>query len=160
MVNKKALILICLFILSVSSLGCSETKPRTEPLEKKTYTGYISIDGNKLKLDDFEFITADDTQKIKELGLTESDMPDGYYIQNTSEEVKTFILDDQTSYTFFDVGNLFVKEEDDKKYTTTSQDEFKTFLYGEKAGDDPRRTPFEVEVSEEKVISIQEIFVN
>ena len=99
-------------------------------------------------------------KKIKELGLTESDMPDGYYIQNTSEEVKTFILDDQTSYTFFDVGNLFVKEEDDKKYTTTSQDEFKTFLYGEKAGDDPRRTPFEVEVSAEKVISIQEIFVN
>jgi hypothetical protein len=69
-----------------------------------------------------------------------------------------FTIDKDTKYIFFDVGNLFVKEEDDKKYTTTSKQEFITFLYGKKGI--PRITPFKVEVTGDKVISVTEIFVN
>jgi hypothetical protein len=155
---KKGLLLICLFVLSISLVSCSKAKEKEVQPEKKIYEGYISLDGNKLIVDDFEFITADDTEKIKELGLSDIDMPSGHYIHNVSEEVKTFTLDDKTSYMFYDLGNLFVKEEDDKKYTTLSLDEFRTFVYGDK--DEPRRTPFEIEVVGEKVISIKEIFVN
>lgn len=156
--KKKILVWIGLFLLSVSLIACNEAKEKEVQPENRTYQGYIALDGNKLKIDDFEFITSDDTEKIRELGLTDIDMPSGHYIHNVSEEVKIFTLDDKASFMFYDVGNLFVKEEDDKKYTTLSLDEFRTFLYGDR--DEPRRTPFEIGVVGEKVISIKEIFVN
>lgn len=155
---KKGLLWICLFVLSISLVSCSEAKEKEAQPEKKTYEGYISLDGNKLKVDDFEFITSDDIERIKELGLSDTDMPSGYYIHNVSEEVKIFTIDEKTSYMFYDLGNLFVKEEEDKKYTTLSLDEFRTFVYGDR--DEPIRSPFEIEVVGEKVISIKEIFVN
>lgn len=155
---NKALVLLCMFFLSVSLIACSEAKEKEVQAEKKTYTGYISLEGNKLKIDEFEFITSENTARIKELGLSDTDMPSGYYIHNKTEEVKTFTLDDKTTYMFYDLGNLFVKEEEDKKYTTSSRDEFKTFLY--QGQDEPRRTPFEIEALGEQVISIKEIFVN
>ncbi|MGG0824252.1 hypothetical protein ABE099_15415 [Paenibacillus turicensis] len=154
---RKPFFLLCLFLLSTSLLACSEAKEKEMQPEKKIYTGYLSLEGNKLLIDDFEFISSKDKARIKELGLNDMDMPNGYYIHNETDELKTFILDENTSYMFFDSQNLFVKEEDDKKYTTKSLDEFKTYL--NPGGNDPNTIPFEIETQGEKVISIKEIYV-
>ncbi len=38
------------------------------------------IDQDTVVLDVMEFITIEDTRRMEELGITEEDMPDGYYI--------------------------------------------------------------------------------
>ncbi|WP_150271880.1 hypothetical protein [Paenibacillus tepidiphilus] len=127
--------------------------------EKQLYTGYIALEGNVLKLDDFEFIESEDGDRIKELGLTAKDMPNGYYILNTSEDIKDFTVDNNTEYTFYDTGTLFVQDKDgDRIYSTKSKQEFMTFLYGD--GEVPLKSPFEVVTQGDKVTSVKEIFVN
>lgn len=53
-----------------------------------------------ITVDIAEFITDDDTERIKELNLSEEDMPDGYYIYNPDEETVTWKLDGQTIYLY------------------------------------------------------------
>lgn len=55
---------------------------------------------SSITVDIAEFITDDDTERLKELNLTEEDMPDGYYIYNPDEETVTWKLDGQTVFTF------------------------------------------------------------
>lgn len=60
-----------------------------------------------------EFITADDTERVRELGLTEMDMPDGYHINMDDSKLVTWQLTDTTSYTFIDWGREFVENAQD-----------------------------------------------
>ncbi|KHL91584.1 hypothetical protein QW71_33735 [Paenibacillus sp. IHB B 3415] len=152
---KQILLIFLAVILNVPLVSCSNESSA----EKQNYTGYIALDGNVLTIDDFEFIDSEDEDRVKELGLTIEDMPDGYYIHNISGDTKTFAVDDNTEYTFYDTGTLFVQDKNgDRIYTTKSKQEFKTFLYGD--DEEPLKSPFEVETQGEKVISIKEIFVN
>ncbi|ASA20520.1 hypothetical protein [Paenibacillus donghaensis] len=152
---KQILIIFLAIILSVSLVSCSNESSA----EKQNYTGYIALEGNVLKIDDFEFIDSEDEDRVKELGLTIEDMPNGYYIHNISEDIKSFAVDDNTEYTFYDTGTLFVQDKDsDRIYTTKSKQEFMAFLYGD--NEEPLINPFEVYTQGEKVISIKEIFVN
>ena len=48
-----------------------------------------------------EFITDDNEEKIRELNLTEDDMPDGYYIYNPDTETIVWKLDAQTVIYFY-----------------------------------------------------------
>lgn len=154
--NRNFKRLIHIFLLIILLVGC---KSINEENNTNKYIGYIrSVDDSTIELDDFEFITSEDTERIKELKLSDSDMPNGYYINNVSEETKSFSLTNETEFIFYDTGNLFVSEEDDKKYTTYNKDEFIEFLY--LYSDSPRRTPFWVEVSNKDVIKIEEEFVN
>ena len=150
------LLLISLAILSLS--GCGNSNSENVSADSTLYIGYIDLEGNTLNLDEFEYIKQEDKERIEELGLTESDMPNGYYIHNESNDIQTFTIDEKTEFTFFDTGNLFVSEDDDKKYTTTNMEEFKKFLYGDNGK--PIQTPFWVKVQGEKIISIEEEFVN
>jgi len=155
---KKIVILICILAFSMTLISCSTDNNKTSQSDQQTYTGYISLKGDTLDIDDFEFITSEDKERVQELKLTDIDMPSGYYIHNETEDVKSFTLDENTQYTFYDISNLFVKEEDDKKYITTNRQEFETFLY--RGTDVPIRTPFEIVTQGDQVISITEIFVN
>jgi bla regulator protein blaR1 len=125
--------------------------------DEKLYSGYISLDNDTLALDEFEFITFEDKERMEELNLTDEDMPNGYYIYNESDDLTYFDITSETEFTFFDLGNLFVKEEDDKKYTTTDKEEFRQFLYG--SDDVPRITPFWINVRGKTVLSVTEQFV-
>lgn len=152
---KQILITFLAIILSMSLVSCSNESSA----EMQNYTGYIALEGNVLKIDDFEFITSEDEDRVKELGLTITDMPNGYNIHNVSEDMKAFTVDNNTEYTFYDTGTLFVQDKDgDRIYTTNSKSEFMTFLYGD--DEVPLKSPFEVYTQGEKVISIKEIFVN
>lgn len=152
---KQILIIFLAIILCVPLVSCSIESST----EKQNYTGYIALEENVLKIDDFEFIESEEEDKVNELGLTIEDMPNGYYIHNLSEAIKAFTVDDNTEYTFYDTGTLFVQDKDgDRIYTTKSKLEFMTFLYGD--NEEPLKSPFEVITQGEKVISIKEIFVN
>ncbi|WP_334076749.1 hypothetical protein [Paenibacillus sanfengchensis] len=155
---KKGAVFVNILVFIMVLISCSTDKPNASQPEQQIYTGYLFLEGNTLKIDDFEFITFEDKERMQELGLTEADMPNGYEIYNENEDVKSYLLADNTKFTFYDTSNLFVKEEDDKKYITTDRQKFKTFLY--RGEDVPMRTPFEVIIRGNKVISISEIFVN
>lgn len=75
---KQILIVFLAIILGVPLVSCSNESSA----EKQSYTGYIALEGNVLTIDDFEFIKSEDEDRVKELGLTIEDMPNGYYIQN------------------------------------------------------------------------------
>ncbi|MNW23672.1 hypothetical protein D3C74_03790 [compost metagenome] len=155
---KKVLTLIFTLVCSVSLISCSLTDISKSQSQKQSYTGYLSIEGNTLQIDDFEFQTSKDQARVQQLGITDTDMPNGYYIHNQTEDVQTFAIDENTQYTFYDTSNLFIKEEDDKRYTTADKQQFKAFLYRD--NEVPLRTPFEIETEGGRVIAITEIFVN
>lgn len=157
--KKRYVYFLVLLVLNMTLIACSQTINKDgSDNTQQFYTGYLWIEGDTLKIDSFEFLTTDDQTRIQELGLTDIDMPNGYYIHNESEELIEFSLDEETQYTFYDVSNLFVKEEDDKKYLTKDKDEFHTFLYRGK--EKPITVPFQIETKGDKVVSITEIFVN
>ena len=70
-----------------------------------------------ITVDIAEFITDDNTERIKELKLSEEDMPDGYYIYNPDEETVTWKLDGQTIYTFIDWNGNFTGSDYPEEYT-------------------------------------------
>lgn len=83
---------------------------------------------NNMIVDVIEFITDDNEEEIRELNLTEDDMPDGYYIYNTDTETIAWKLDAQTVYIFIDWNGEFSDSEYPEKYTTTDVQEFKKYI--------------------------------
>ena len=61
-----------------------------------------NVSADSIEVDIIEYITDTDTERIKELKLTEEDMPDGYYFLNSDEEVTTWKCNAQIVYTFID----------------------------------------------------------
>lgn len=49
-------------------------------------------------IDEAEYITPENSRRIKELNLTEEDLLDGYYIYNPDEETKEYLLTPDTVY--------------------------------------------------------------
>lgn len=153
---KKIIAMLLIFFISLGLVSC---KGASKEIGKNDLRiGYISLEDNTLYLDEFEWITSEDKERVKELGLSQQDMPNGYYIYNETEELVPFEINEKTVYNFFDVGNLFVLEDEDKKYSTTNKEEFIEFLYRD--GDKPIKLPFWVEVKDRFVKSITEEFVN
>lgn len=112
---KKISVLLIFVMLLFSLAACQESSDNEVSEETEKYIGdIVSLFGNSLNLNDYEFITDDDTDRISELGLTRNDMPNGYYIYDVSSEIMTFMVDEEAEYTFYDVGNTIVAEEDDK----------------------------------------------
>lgn len=125
------------------------------------YEGYLTVDDGRLLVNDFEFIDLSDQYRMDALGLTAEDMPNGYYIYDTSDELLTFTLNGETRYNFYDTGAQFVSEDNEKRlYTTTNLDDFLAKFDADGDGD-IGKTPFEIQVlADGRVLSISEIFVN
>lgn len=83
---------------------------------------------DSIEVDIIEYITDTDTERIKELKLTENDMPDGYYFFNSDEEVTTWKCNAQTVYTFIDWGGDFTDGEFPVEYTTMDIEEFQKYI--------------------------------
>ena len=88
------------------------------------------LDGDKLYVDIAEWITPEDTERVRELGLSEQDMPDGYYIYNPSQSQTILTLTDKTLYQFIDWGRDFVSSDDLKELfiETTDKEKFVHYL--------------------------------
>lgn len=137
-----------------ASIYDKETESETESL-----VGYIVIRDNTLHFKEVEIVEWEDQERVKELGLNEYDMANGYKIIDKNKGEITFELADNVEYTFTDVNLDFIKEsevEGDRLYTTTERDEF----IG-KGNDSPlseQNIPYFIEVQDGKVISITEQF--
>ncbi len=83
---------------------------------------------NTITVDVIEFITDADTERIKELNLTENEMPDGYYIYNQDTETVTWNLDSQTVYRFIDWNGDFTGSGYPEEYNTTDAQEFRKYI--------------------------------
>ena len=124
--------------------------------------GHIVIEDNILHFRQVEIVEWDDQERVKVLGLSQSDFPNGYSIIDKNNKETTFQLTDETIYTFTDVNLLFVNEaESNRLYTTTKKEEFLQYLGEYNLNDTPlseQKLPYFIEVRDGKVISITEKF--
>ena len=138
-----------------------------QPVPKEDQTvlsAYLTIENGRAYLDEVEIITAEDGDRIKELGLnSEFDLISGYYIHNEREETTVYTLTDETVYRFLDIGQRYTSEEG-LNYETTSLEEFLagSSYVSNTASESPDlptgRIPYFVEVEGRNVVSITEEF--
>lgn len=153
---KKLFVLLLIGIVSLIFASC---KPADEVnSNKNTYIGHINIENNTLYLDEIEWITNENKDRIKELGLSQdNDMPNGYYINNPSTDTISFEIAKDTVYSFIATEDLpFTNEGEDRNYSTTKKEEFTEFLKHIQLD----RVVFWVEVKDGNVVSITEQFTN
>lgn len=153
--GKHWLLVISILFLGLTFSAC------TSAYKPESLVGYIVLEGNTLYLDEVEVITTEDKDRIAELNLKDVDMPNGYYIYNSSTETTAYELTDETTYTFTDYHLLFVENPDgDRLYTTTSKENFIQHLNISYSDEPPAgKVPFFIEVKDDKVISITEEFI-
>lgn len=153
--------IIILSIIIVIAIGIGLlANPNSSNID--SIVGYIRIEGDSLYVDEVEIVKREDTKRMEELGLTETDVPSGYYIYNPGKETQVFKLTNKTKYEFVDFNLLFIKEEDGNRlYTTTKKEEFIQHL-NESYSDSPpaQKIPFflDIKLKEGKVIKITEKF--
>ena len=105
-------------------------------------------------IDTVEYITNEDTERIAELQLTNLDMPNGYYINNTEIESEEYMLTQTTTYSFIDWKNDFVEEGENKEFYTTNKEDFIKYLNTYE--NSQPKMPFFIGISGDKVISVTE----
>src|SRR6516225_282321 len=95
-----------LFVLVIFMTSCSAKNEQPKKVTE-SLVGYMVIEDKKIYLDRVEIITAEDTDRIKELGLSkQADMPSGYYIYNPVKEKEEYELTNETTYSFVDMTLL------------------------------------------------------
>lgn len=87
-----------------------------------------NVSDDSISVDIIEYIEDTDTERMKELKLTEEDMLDGYYFFNADYEVTTWKCNKETVYTFIDWGGDFTDGEFPVEYTTTDIEEFQRYI--------------------------------
>jgi len=172
-------VLAAVVLIIAVSAACTFTGPKVNPAAKdlpdaehellpgsdgsdshgtKLLTGYVEIKDNLLYLDEVEIVWKEDKERIKELGLTESDKIGGYYVYNEDTEKQVYELTDDTAFTFPNMGLAYAREDDDSKvYHIANNEDFIMHLdtsYNDSAP--ARKVPCFVEVKDGKVVSITE----
>jgi len=124
--------------------------------------GYISTfeiaDTTSIIFDPIEWLTLDDTDRIKELEIKDYDMPNGYFINNPDIEAVVYEVADKVEYIFIDWGNDFTSSDEDRfHYSTTDKEEFAKYLatYSNKA----INVPFRITTKDGVVQVIEEQYV-
>lgn len=131
-------------------------------IAKLRFLGFISnfaeSNPDLFHFDPINWITLGDKKRMEELGISSSDMPNGYYIDNPVVETLPFEVNEKTEYNFIDWGNNFVSEDEDRRYSTTNKEDFIRYLntYSDKAA----KVPFWIEVNGRYVERITEKLVN
>lgn len=90
-----------------------------------TIAGIVkSVTEDSITVDIVEYIDEDDTKRLKELGVTEEDMWDGFYIHNPDGELTTWKYSEDAVFTFIDWAGEFTGYPYPLYYTTASRSEF------------------------------------
>ena len=122
-----------------------------------TYIGFVSdfdLERGFFHLDRAEWITYDDQERIRELGLSkDDDMPGGFYIYNPESWPQTFDVDENTEYTILDWKRSYGDEE---TYTTSDASEFADHIKSYEGGFAP---PFWIVKRGRYVESVTEQYV-
>lgn len=149
---KKILSMILIFVCVFLLCSCNNEVVIENQTEICAYIKEIK--DNVIVLDTVEYITREDTERVKELKLSELDMPNGYYINNSEIELEEFILTETTTYGFIDWKNDFVEEGEDREFYTTNRNEF--IKYIDSYENSQPKMPFFIGIVGDKVISITE----
>lgn len=163
---KKFILFLCI-IFSVMLYGCNTNVDKTNEVNKtestKVIEGYIFINDNKLYVDRVEIIKDSDTERIEEIGIDNSDMPNGYYIYNPTFEQEEYDITNDTAYDFVDYNMYYINEDKadgDRKYRTNNIDEFiKGSSYPEDIPLEEQTIPYIIELQGDNVYSITEEFL-
>lgn len=163
---KKFILFLCI-IFSVMLYGCNTNVDKTNEVNKtestKVIEGYIFINDNKLYVDRVEFIKDSDTERMEEIGIDNSDMPNGYYIYNPTFEQEEYNITNDTAYDFVDYNMYYINKEKadgDRKYRTNNIDEFiKGSSYPEDITLEEQTIPYIIELQGNNVYSITEEFL-
>jgi len=82
----------------LSSAGNRSEDEKTEP-EKLGYIKSFDVKTGLVTIDPIEWITKEDSARVKELGLNaEDDFPDGFYIYNPSQKTESLKLSQNVEY--------------------------------------------------------------
>ena len=162
---KKFILFLCI-IFSLMLYGCNTNVDKTNEVNKtestKVIEGYIFINDNKVYVDRVEIIKDSDTERIEEIGIDNSDMPNGYYIYNPTFEQEEYNITNDTAYDFVDYNMYYIEEEKadgDRKYRTNNIDEFiKGSSYPEDIPLEEQTIPYIIELQGDNVYSITEEF--
>lgn len=140
---------VTLCILSVCACHPIAADDKTEicALVKELKDSVIVVDA-------VEFVAVEDTERVAELGLTDLDMPNGYYIHNVEMKLEEYTLTSETVYNFIDWKNDFVQEGENRAFSTTKKEEFQKYLNTYENAQP--KMPFFVEIIGDKVICITE----
>ena len=91
--------------------------------KSSSYSVYVEADNcfRAITFDDIEWITSEDKDRISELGLSDDDLPTGFYIYNPDESLK--------SMNYNDLGNIVLYDRSEEvKQITVTINEFKELL--------------------------------
>ncbi len=129
---------LLVIIIAISVIATRKEAAQSEEVSNLTFKDedgklYVAaflkeVTESTVTVDVIEFITDAETERIKELNLTENEMPDGYYIYNQDTETVTWNLDSQTVYRFIDWNGDFTGSEYPEEYTTTDVQEFIKYI--------------------------------
>ena len=116
------------FIISDIARDAISMKGLEEKFEG-TVAGIVKgFSEDSITIDVVEYIEEDDTERLKELGVTEEDMWDGFYLYNPSEEQTTYTYSEETAFTFIDWNGDFTGLPYPSYYTTESPKEFHEYV--------------------------------
>ncbi len=171
--KKRSLLLIFSLVVSLISaeilISCggkktpitekeAQTDVNQQQTEKSIKSGICAfikeIKGDTIVVDLAEYITTEDTDRIEELGLSFSDMLNGYYINNPETALTEYTLTDKTIFNFIDWKNDFVEEGASRNVSSTNREDFVKYLSTYQ--NSQPGMPFFFEISDDKVISITE----
>ena len=99
-----------------------------------TVAGVVKgISQNSITIDPVEYIDEKETERLEELGVTEEDMWDGFYIYNPNEEQTTYTYSEEAVFTFIDWSGDYTGLPYPSYYTTKSLTEFQEYVetYGD-----------------------------
>jgi len=146
---------VLLLILAVGMLSvCACSNDTGAENETEVCAMVKEIKGDVIVVDVVEYVTAEETDRIAQLKLTEADMPDGYYINNAETELDEFKLTEGTVYNFIDWKNDFVEEGYDRNFSTTNKEDFLKYLNTYE--NSQPQMPFFFSIVNNEVVSITE----
>ncbi len=149
---KKVFLFVLAMICMFSFCACNSNTGKENETEICAFVKEIKDD--VIVVDIAEYISSEDTERMKELSLTEFDMLNGYYINNTEIELEEFKLTEETVYNFIDWKNDFVAEGADRAFSTTNVEDFIKYI-STYENSEPKM-PFFFEISGNEVVSITE----
>ena len=143
--------LLCICILFPCFAGCDRDK------QKNVCAFLVNVENNTLTLDLAEYITSEDTQRINELGLTQQDLINGYYIYNPQKIYVTYEFAKKTKFEIIDWHRQFTKEGKNLTYKTKKIQEFYEYLSTYTGG--VPGMPLFFDIKDDKITKVVEIIM-
>ena len=109
---------------SAKSSSPAAAKQESKEIKKIGYIKKFDAKAGTIAFDEVEWLTAeDDKARLKELGQNPDDLPDGYYIYNSSKKTENLKLSDKVEYLIINYGNAPQTEKSDAKELAKTQNQ-------------------------------------